>query len=123
MRMHAKVEWGYVVRQLQGICVGFRSSKGTCALERPIVVAGAAHVGGAKGVLAFLRHRGYRIEHFNSPLPHLSPFCDITGLDQLRAFPRMRSTISRTPQHHGADQNNRRPSRIAQTMRDLTKGN
>jgi len=26
------------------------------------VVAGAAHMGGANGVLALLRHRGYRIE-------------------------------------------------------------
>jgi len=26
------------------------------------VVAGAAHMGGVRGVLALLRHRGYRIE-------------------------------------------------------------
>ena len=46
------------------------------------VVAGAAHMGGANGVLALLRHRGYRIEQ-------------TTALS----------------------------SRIAPTMRDLTKGN
>jgi uncharacterized protein YbaP (TraB family) len=48
---------------LQGICVGFRKWKDTCAAETPTAfVAGAAHMGGANGVPALLRQRRYRIE-------------------------------------------------------------
>ena len=57
------------------------------------VVAGAAHMAGANGVLALLRHHRYASANFNSPLPHLSSR-DITDSDHLRAFPRMTSTIS-----------------------------
>jgi hypothetical protein len=58
-----------------------------------VAAAVAAHMGGANGVLALVRQRGYRIEQLYSPLPHLSSR-DITDSDHLRAFPRMASTIS-----------------------------
>jgi len=51
---------------LQGICAGFRKIEGYLRSGKTyFVVAVAAHMGGANGVLALLRHRGYRIEQLS----------------------------------------------------------
>ena len=48
---------------------------------------------------------------------------DITDSDHCVLFLAWHLPSVQTPQHHGAVQNNHLSSRIAQTMRDLTKGN
>ncbi len=61
--MHAKVGWGGRCLTIAGHPHRIPKIEGYLRSEKTyFVVAGAAHMGGANGVLALLRHRGYRIE-------------------------------------------------------------
>src|SRR4029077_3263218 len=79
-------------------------SKDTCAVERPTSLSPVRLIWAAPTACSpFCAIAGIASNNFNSPLPHLRSR-NITDLDQLRAFPRMRSTISPNTAHYGADQ-------------------